>query len=203
MKDLSECIGRNLVHSDNNCADKCLAADFLYLKNNRLSGPLQLRNSALPPQLLELQLQGNLITGSIPNVLGRVPRLGTFRLPGWLLTASCANERALERLDMSSNRLQGNLPRQLSNLIRLRYLALQHNQEIRGTIPPQFGQMRRLDTLLLNGTSLSGRVPQPVCNLQIESNRGDKLSVLEVDCTQLTCPDVDFGDNITFPCCCA
>ena len=64
----------------------------------------------------------------------------------------------LARLDLSYNRLAGEIPRELGALKSLEALGLHHNN-LSGAIPWELSRIGTLKRLILNGNRLSGSVP--------------------------------------------
>ena len=62
------------------------------------------------------------------------------------------------RLNLGSNRLEGELPAELGNLTVLQTLNLSGNK-LAGTIPPELGNLSRLDELRLNDNKLEDPIP--------------------------------------------
>ena len=62
------------------------------------------------------------------------------------------------RLSLEGNRLNGEIPPELSNLSNLEYLGLSSNQ-LSGEIPAELSDLASLTTLRLDGNQLSGCVP--------------------------------------------
>ncbi|ERN02458.1 hypothetical protein AMTR_s00215p00026760 [Amborella trichopoda] len=91
-----------------------------------------------------LQLDGNQLSGSIPESLGSL--------------------LSLEWLDLGENKLEGSIPSTLINLSRLNVLQLYGNQ-LSGSIPSTLGNLSRLNDLLLYGNQLSGSIPESLGSL--------------------------------------
>ena len=60
--------------------------------------------------------------------------------------------------------LSGTLPPELGQLPKLDNLRLHNNPLLSGTIPPELGHSTKLDTLQLFNTRLSGTIPSELCN---------------------------------------
>ena len=70
----------------------------------------------------------------------------------------------VQYLDLSWNRLSGEIPAELGNLASLETLYLREN-DLSGEIPPQLGNLSNLKVLSLNSNRLSGRLPPELGNL--------------------------------------
>uniref|UniRef100_A0A1D1ZWZ4 Uncharacterized protein n=1 Tax=Auxenochlorella protothecoides TaxID=3075 RepID=A0A1D1ZWZ4_AUXPR len=125
----------------------------LDLQHNRLEGPLP----ALPPSLLSLSLQGNMLSGSIGE--------------GWV-----AGLPALQSLDLGANSLTGGLPEGLAAAPHLRKLRLARNV-LSGPLPGAW-RAWRLAALDVSGNRLAGELPTGLArlpalrSLALASNRG-------------------------------
>ncbi|KAL0644457.1 hypothetical protein Bca4012_042747 [Brassica carinata] len=62
-------------------------------------------------------------------------------------------------LDLSKNKLRGEIPTSLGNLKSLKLLNLSHN-DIYGSIPQSFGGLEKLEILDVSYNNLSGKIPQ-------------------------------------------
>ncbi|KAL7586708.1 hypothetical protein Lser_V15G41211 [Lactuca serriola] len=104
---------------------------FLDLSGNML-------NSLVPdmPNLLDLYISFNQLTGPIPTFLAN-----------------------LSKLDLSSNQLNGSIPESFGNLAPLTYLDLSSNR-LNRTIPISIGQLAKLDFLNFSYNSLEGVVSE-------------------------------------------
>ena len=91
----------------------------------------------------ELSLSGQGIQGAFPDVV---------ELTG------------LRVLDLSGNRLIGELPSELGDLSELRVLRL-HGNELSGSIPSELGELSALEYLDLSENGLSGSIPAELGNL--------------------------------------
>lgn len=90
------------------------------------------------------------------------------------LTEGLAN---LTRLYFYSNDdLKGKLPSEFGNLNQLEEVFM-HKTSASGTIPSELGRLTLLNELLLDDTKLSGPMPQEICQL-----RAAKLNILRANC---------------------
>ena len=67
-------------------------------------------------------------------------------------------------LGLSDNNLRGEIPPELGNLSELTSLSLSDNQ-LSGAIPPEMGNLAKLETAFLSGNQLSGAIPPELGNL--------------------------------------
>ncbi|GLU19495.1 hypothetical protein SLE2022_357440 [Rubroshorea leprosula] len=74
------------------------------------------------------------------------------------------NLKNLRIIDLSSNKLTGEIPAQVSVLLELVQLNLSRNQ-LTGWIPSNIGQMRKLESLDLSWNQLSGQLPWSMSQL--------------------------------------
>lgn len=138
-------------------------------------------NGTLPslpnhPELVDLYLNGNALTGDIPDYnLPKLIRLYlahnplTGSLPSW----SAAALPAVRALWISDTTLQGTVPDSLWTLPSLRFLWAQRNPGLRGTIGAAVAQATNLWNLELYDCSLTGRIP--AAELMSLDLRGVKL----------------------------
>ncbi|KAF8020703.1 hypothetical protein BT93_G1207 [Corymbia citriodora subsp. variegata] len=81
-------------------------------------------------------------------------------------------------IDLSSNALEGQIPKGLTRLAQLQNLNLSHNKLI-GEIPEDIGNLRGLESLDLSKNKLSGGIPPSISNL-------DFLSCLDLSFNNLS-----------------
>ncbi|OMO88219.1 hypothetical protein COLO4_20363 [Corchorus olitorius] len=119
----------------------------LSLRNNLLSGPIPSNIGHGMSVLQKLDLSGNLLNGSIPSSI-------------------INNMRNLSFLDLSSNYLSGPIPRQWNGLKLLMTVDLSKNN-LSGTIPQSIVAYPDSVYLLnLRANKLTGTIPYQVCRLQ-------------------------------------
>lgn len=162
----------------------------LVLRRNLLTGPVPPLLSRLL-QLQGLALDGNRLTEGIPDEISRLPNLIELhlhdnqlggRLPGSLDTLS----NTLSWLTLSNNRFQGPLPDSWADLSTLKYLQLENNAELTGTVPQVWGaKWTEAISIGLHGTALEGEIPLGMCYLKDDA--GFPLETITVDCDFVTC----------------
>ncbi|KAL0009495.1 hypothetical protein SO802_010997 [Lithocarpus litseifolius] len=107
------------------------------------------------------------ITGNLPSSLGNHCKLKTLSLKstniggnidGFLDNFSTCLNNSLESLDLSLNKLVGNIPDSLGRLESLRYLNLYCNS-FWGSIPPSIGNLSSLQHLDLSFNEMNETIP--------------------------------------------
>ncbi|CAI5721945.1 unnamed protein product [Hyaloperonospora brassicae] len=98
---------------------------------------------------------GHVVALALPanDLRGRLPAAALARLP------------QLRVLDLSTNKLQGEIPRELQTLTMLRRLDLSSN-DLTGAIPCEVGAYQSLKEMHLHQNSLSGTIPEQLGTLQ-------------------------------------
>ncbi|KAL0359899.1 UNVERIFIED_CONTAM: putative leucine-rich repeat receptor-like serine/threonine-protein kinase [Sesamum angustifolium] len=153
---------------------------FLYLSYNHFSSHNEINldtnliYGSIPPQIANLvnltllNLSSNLLNGSIPSELCRMGRLERLYLSNNSLSghipSAFGNMPHLGLLDLSRNKLSGTIPDSFANLLQLRRLLLYENQ-LSGTIPPSLGKCINLEILDLSHNRISGTIPSEVAGL--------------------------------------
>ncbi|CAI9098795.1 OLC1v1035503C1 [Oldenlandia corymbosa var. corymbosa] len=114
--------------------------------------------------LRELDLEENRISGPIPHEIFNISTLEVFaltnnKLSGNLPMSMCNRLKNLYWLNLSWNRLNGNIPSNLSQCSELQMLSLSVNQ-FGGYIPKEIGSLNALQQLYLNSNNLEGVIPE-------------------------------------------
>ncbi|MCP5106946.1 MAG: hypothetical protein GY950_26415 [bacterium] len=137
------------------------------LQGNNLSGtiPPELGNL---PNLTELFLYSNNLTGNIPSELGNLTGLEEFLSAYNQLSGSIppqlGNISTLYKLNLGRNQLSGEIPAELGNLSGISQLTLAGNQ-LTGSIPGALGNLSNANSLFLEGNELSGEIPAGLAGL--------------------------------------
>ncbi len=139
--------------------------------------------SDLNGRVIQLNLGGNNLNGSLPPQLRQLAGLRELRLAGNNLTGSIPSELgnldSLEFLDLGYNSLTGPIPEELCKLTNLRLLALRNNS-LTGPLPAELGSLSSLTRLYLDDTRLTGPLPSNLAGLVLE--------LIHFDNTQLCAP---------------
>eukprot|EP00339_Tiarina_fusa_P013405 CAMPEP_0117061506 /NCGR_PEP_ID=MMETSP0472-20121206/42815_1 /TAXON_ID=693140 ORGANISM="Tiarina fusus, Strain LIS" /NCGR_SAMPLE_ID=MMETSP0472 /ASSEMBLY_ACC=CAM_ASM_000603 /LENGTH=693 /DNA_ID=CAMNT_0004780201 /DNA_START=80 /DNA_END=2161 /DNA_ORIENTATION=+ len=133
------------------------ALELLYLENNRITGSLG--GGHVWPNMRELDLSNNMLTGSIP--------------------ASMLSHTSLQVLDVHNNFLSGDFPSNgLFENDALEYLAVQSNV-IQGSISDRIGFFKNLKHLDLSFNHMTGSIPDTITqlsNLRHLTTSGNRFS---------------------------
>ena len=141
-------------------------ARFIYVSDNKLTGPIDAANSvARPVRLEDVWLSANRLTGSLPPWFhaDALPNLDAWiswgnRLSGGLFPGDVRPPGNLTRLDFSWNQLTGTLPASLWSLSKMEYLYLDNNN-FTGPLPAVTSTNGKLAEVWLNNNLLSGPIP--------------------------------------------
>ncbi|KAL4195865.1 hypothetical protein AMTRI_Chr04g180440 [Amborella trichopoda] len=148
--------------------------NWLYLHGNMFTGQLVLPPT--PTDLLKLDLSNNRLSGELPKEYHSFfPHLSEINVSGNVLTGNVASYlhafQGLDMLDLSVNKISGNLPLELS--LNLLFLDLTNNQ-VTGNLPASITYGNRLRALWLSNNHLTGPLLSENFNLlQLESLRLD------------------------------
>eukprot|EP00268_Persea_americana_P027832 TRINITY_DN2709_c1_g2_i1.p1 TRINITY_DN2709_c1_g2~~TRINITY_DN2709_c1_g2_i1.p1 ORF type:complete len:986 (-),score=171.28 TRINITY_DN2709_c1_g2_i1:241-3198(-) len=158
----------------------CTGFQVLDLSYNQLTGEIPFNVGFL--QVATLSLQGNLLSGHIPPVIGLMQALAVLDLSCNLLSGPIpsilGNLTYTEKLYLHSNRLTGSIPPELGNMTKLHYLELNDNQ-LTGQIPPELGRLTDLFDLNVANNYLEGPIPENLSscvNLNSLNVHGNKLN---------------------------
>ena len=141
----------------------------LAIKANSLSGPLQKQNFEGMNQLEVVQLSDNALTGTVESWFFSLPSLQQVNLANNTFTAvQISGPRAarggsgsssnLVALDLGFNRIRGYAPANLASFPELSFLSIRYNG-LRGAIPLEYGQIKSIRRLFLDGNFLVGKPP--------------------------------------------
>jgi Leucine-rich repeat (LRR) protein/Ca2+-binding EF-hand superfamily protein len=111
--------------------------------------PWNLNNPVNTWQGVELDALGNVIALSLPNNNLEGQLSNAVMVDGVLISQS------LRYMNLSGNKIQGQIPSQIGNLTNLEYLDLSKNQ-LTGNLSNDIAKLTKLTTLLLSNNQLSG-----------------------------------------------
>ncbi|KAL2967345.1 hypothetical protein AAZX31_16G171100 [Glycine max] len=175
--------------------EKLLNVKILRLRSNRFGGHIP--NEICQMSLLQvLDLAQNNLSGNIPSCFSNLsamtlknqitdPRIYSEAHYGtsyssmesivsvllWLKGREDEYRNILglvTSIDLSSNKLLGEIPREITSLNGLNFLNLSHNQVI-GHIPQGIGNMGSLQSIDFSRNQLSGEIPPTIANLSFLS----------------------------------
>ncbi|CAB9529592.1 leucine Rich Repeat [Seminavis robusta] len=134
------------------------------------------------PKIQTVMLDRNQFSGVIPSSLGLCTNLKVADFDGNPFIGQIPSElgqaQLMHRLFLADTNLSGSVPSELGLLTGLRELRLSNNPMINGSIPLELEQLNEsMHTLLLEGTSLTGTIPQGLCGLHR----------LSFDCSPVLC----------------
>ncbi|KAG6652347.1 hypothetical protein I3843_05G000300 [Carya illinoinensis] len=162
--------------------DMLVHAKHFHLEKNKLSGEIQpqLFNSSMV--LIHLLLNGNNLTGSIPDTIGLVQTLQVIRFDGNSLSGpvplNLSSLVNVGELYLSNNKLTGPIPN-LAGMNFLKYMDLSNNDFEAPNIPTWFSTLQSLTTIVMENAGLQGPVPVSLfslLNLQTVVLRNNQLN---------------------------
>ncbi|KAM3283124.1 receptor-like protein EIX2 [Capsicum chacoense] len=132
----------------------------LYLRDNLFSGPIPVNICEALPNLTDLDISHNNLNGVIPLCMDMSQNRLSGQIPG-----SLGSLAYLRFLRLSGNNLSGEMPSSLRNCTRMISIDLSNNQ-LSGLIPSWLGEtMRSLLILSVRNNRFSGPIPLKVCSL--------------------------------------
>mmetsp|Transcript_11615 Transcript_11615/g.16387 ORF Transcript_11615/g.16387 Transcript_11615/m.16387 type:complete len:863 (+) Transcript_11615:215-2803(+) len=163
---------------------------YFDLSNNKFKGNFP-HGLGLNSNLRHFDISHNDLTGEVRaddffSINISFPRLDVLNLSGNRLNGTISSWLMevmgdLEVYDFSSNELIGSIPTHVGLLSELREFNIGGNLGLNGTIPSELSQLLQLERLNLSGTSLTGDVPDVICD-----EVGYYLFSFDVDCNAAT-----------------
>ncbi|PIA59777.1 hypothetical protein AQUCO_00400579v1 [Aquilegia coerulea] len=143
--------------------DQLLNAKHFHFNKNQLSGDISPRLFSPQMVLIHVLLDGNQLTGEIPDTLGYVKTLEVLRLDrnsfSGAVPSNLKNLTSLSELHLASNKLSGLVP-DLRGMNSLNYVDMSNNSFDESTAPSWFSTLQSLTTLVMENGKLVGPVPQ-------------------------------------------
>nr|XP_011467701.1 PREDICTED: probable leucine-rich repeat receptor-like protein kinase At1g35710 isoform X1 [Fragaria vesca subsp. vesca] len=159
--------------------ESMLSLLILRLSSNSFTGNIPLQLCGLS-NLHILDLSHNELSGHIPHCVGNLSGLKiseisdkdtSYLYQGKLKVVTKGRVLAyystlylVNSLDLSNNNLSGEMPMELTTLVKLWTLNLSMNH-LTGTIPPKIGNMELIETLDLSINKLSGSIPPSMVSM--------------------------------------
>nr|XP_027126994.1 probable leucine-rich repeat receptor-like serine/threonine-protein kinase At3g14840 isoform X1 [Coffea arabica] len=149
-------------------------------------------SGSIPPiwgtmQLVNISLNGNRISGTIPKELGNISTLANLTLDFNQLSGTIppelGNLSRLQKLTLTSNNWTGELPRTLANLTALKIFWI-GDCNFTGSIPNFIENWKSIENLVIQGSGLKGPIPPGISSL--------------TNLTDLRISDLS-GNDTTFP----
>ncbi|OMO82829.1 hypothetical protein CCACVL1_11753 [Corchorus capsularis] len=142
---------------------KTLLSEFNYLHPGYTPGPWEL--------LQVLTMEDSIAHAYVQQEVNIVTKRASLTYAGNLLGN-------MSGIDLSCNRLTGQIPPEIGNLSEIHLLNLSHNN-LTGFIPSTFTRLKQIESLDLSYNSLSGRIPNELTELNF-------LAVFNVSYNNLT-----------------
>jgi Leucine-rich repeat (LRR) protein len=130
--------------------------------------------------VVQLNLYGNQLSGTIPWTLGKLDSLIGLNLQAnhivGTIPSSLGHLNGLIALNLNNNQVNGTIPSSLGQLEKLQQLTLHYNQ-LSGAIPSSLGQIKNLEIFFVGNNQLTGTIPsslgllEKLENLNLESNQ--------------------------------
>ncbi|KAL7590002.1 hypothetical protein Lser_V15G40712 [Lactuca serriola] len=170
-------LGDNNYHGNiPQCIGEKLNPMVLRLQRNNFSGKIP-RSFCRLSNLQILDVAHNSLTGTIPRCLGQLSGM-VNRNPNWRLISPDSDENVIQvmkgvdveytttwdlvlNMDLSSNKLVGEIPVELTRLSMLMGLNLSNNL-LSGGIPNNIGNMTKLESVDFSRNELTGMIPPSI-----------------------------------------
>lgn len=146
----------------------------LKLPRNNLQGSLPEELFSFLPNLEQVDLSLNRLTGRLPTQIGAVTKLmefgaGSNELTGQLPSQLGLLSNYLTKIALRRNQISGSLPTQVGLLFKLESLDMA-NSELQSTIPTELGRCQALEYISFSNNQLSGPIPSELGQLaQLET----------------------------------
>jgi Leucine-rich repeat (LRR) protein len=136
-----------------------------------------------------IDLSENLLTGSIPKILGELSNLQELQLSvnhlSGIIPPEISNCTSLTQLEVDNNALSGEIPHLIGNLRSLNLFFAWQNK-LTGRIPDSLSDCQELQSLDLSYNNLIGEIPKNLFNLRNLT----KLLLISNDLSGFIPPDI-------------
>ncbi|KRH08968.1 hypothetical protein GLYMA_16G184700v4 [Glycine max] len=153
--------------------ENLLNVKILRLRSNNFAGHIP-NEICQMSHLQVLDLARNNLSGNIPSCFSNLSAMTLMNQISVLLWLKGRGDEyrnflgLVTSIDLSSNKLLGEIPREITYLNGLNFLNMSHNQLI-GHIPQGIGNMRSLQSIDFSRNQLSGEIPPTIANLSFLS----------------------------------
>ncbi|CAN1190453.1 Receptor-like protein EIX2 [Linum perenne] len=146
---------------------------FLNLQGNLLSGEIPECWRSWP-SLKVLRLGSNNLRGYIPETIGTLSSLLSLRIQNNYLTGeiplSLGNCSTLVSIDVGDNELEGNIPKWIGEKLSKMAIINLRGNKLTGDIPEELCHLQLLQILDLSHNFLSGNLPECIANFSAMAN---------------------------------
>ncbi|POO00643.1 LRR domain containing protein [Trema orientale] len=165
---------------------KCTELTVLYVGENRLQGPVPSWMGAMKKKVSLKRNRYTLVDSNDNDTSITLPYNGSIRgydaqvglIWKGRLSQYKSTLRLVKSIDLSSNKLTGEIPTEITELIGLVSLNLSRNN-LSGQIPRKIGQLKSLDALDLSRNHLYGKIPWSLSEV-------DRLNFLDLSSNKLS-----------------
>ena len=141
----------------------------LALSNNRLNGTIPTTIGELV-NLQAVDVSNNAELGADGCCDGTDSYYNSFYGYNTTVPTEIGNLRKLQVLKMDWSRFMRHMPTEVGNLRSLQFWRLQGTYEtnqVSGTIPTEFGNLRKLSEFMMENNTLSGTLPSEIANMEM------------------------------------
>ncbi|KAI5674991.1 hypothetical protein M9H77_05941 [Catharanthus roseus] len=152
--------------------------EWLRIQSNKFNGDIPVELCQLS-SLRVLNLAQNNLTGIIPRCFGNFTAMAQSASHGVIFSLSKiflssmikgrelmypSNSLPIISISISDNKIIGEIPKELMELVGLQFLNLSKNH-LQGSIPENIGNLKRLESLDLSTNEISGFIPRSLATI--------------------------------------
>lgn len=168
-----------IVQTTKNYANKCVLEKFFNSTNGThwMNNTNWLSDKPLSEwygiqmygnEIIEINLQNNNLTGTIPLEISKLKRIEVLNLWGNKLggeiPSSIGSLKSLRRLYLSNNELSGSVPDSLYSLQNLKELSLSNNFGLSFNLVNAIDRLNSIELLALDNTVIASEIPSQIGN---------------------------------------